>query len=82
MVAEEIKKLSGNMGYNALTHVYEDLVVSGIIDPTKVTRSALQNAGSIATMIITTEAVITDLPKKEEKPGPHLGGGMGMGEEY
>src|SRR3990167_3347212 len=79
VVAEEVKKLSGAMGYNAATDTYEDMLKSGIVDPAKVTRSALQNAASIAAMFLTTEAVITDLPKKEEPtPGHGHGGGMGM----
>ncbi len=84
VVTEEIKKLKGNVGYNALTHTYEDLVVKGIIDPTKVTRSALQNAGSIAIMLITTEAVVTDIPDKKEAASAGRGGmpGMGMGGDY
>lgn len=77
VISEEVKKHSGNFGYNALTDQYEDLVVSGIIDPTKVTRSALQNAASIASMFLTTEAVITDLPEKKEAHGG-MPGGMGM----
>jgi chaperonin GroEL len=78
VVAEEVKRRSGNEGYNAQTDTYEDLMKAGIIDPTKVTRSALQNAASIAAMFLTTECVVTDLPKKEE-PAPHgHGGGMGM----
>ena len=76
VVAEEVKKKTGNLGYNAATGKYEDLVKAGIIDPTKVTRSALQNAASIAGMFLTTEAVVTDIPKKEE-PMPPMGGGMG-----
>ncbi|MFH1620616.1 MAG: chaperonin GroEL [Patescibacteria group bacterium] len=79
VVAEEVKKLSGSEGYNALTDKYEDMLKAGIVDPTKVTRSALQNAASIAAMFLTTECVITDLPKKEEPAGGHgHGGGMGM----
>ncbi len=77
VVVEEVRKLSGNMGYNAQTEQYEDLVKAGIIDPTKVTRSALQNAASIAGMFLTTEAIITDLPKKDEPAMPPMGGGMG-----
>jgi len=77
VVAEEVKKLKGNEGYNAAKDVYEDLVKAGIVDPAKVTRSALQNAASVAAMFLTTECVITDLPKKEEPAGGH-GGGMGM----
>ncbi|MBI4433990.1 chaperonin GroEL, partial [Candidatus Uhrbacteria bacterium] len=83
VVAEEVKKREGNMGYNAEADRYEDLVVAGIIDPTKVTRTALQNAASIAALFLTTEAVVTDKPKKEEKEdgghgGMGMGGGMGM----
>ncbi len=79
VVVDEIKKHEGNYGFNAATGEYEDLVVTGIIDPTKVTRSALQNAVSAAGMLLTTEAVVTDLPKKDE-PAMPMGGGMpGMG---
>jgi chaperonin GroEL len=68
-------------GYNALTDVYEDLVASGVIDPTKVTRTALQNAASIAGLLLTTEAIIVE--KKEEKSGAPSGGpGGGMGGMY
>ncbi len=79
VVVEEVKKHNGNFGYNAASGKYEDMVVVGIIDPAKVTRSALQNAASIAGMFLTTEAVITDLPKKEEPAMPPMGGGMGGG---
>jgi len=83
VVAEKVKAGEGSFGYNALTDVYEDLVLSGVIDPAKVTRSALQNAASIAIMVITTEAAITDLPKKEEASSMPQGGGMGgMGGMY
>ncbi len=84
VVAEEVKKQNGNLGYNALEDRYEDLVVAGIIDPTKVTRSALQNAASIASMLLTTEAVVTDIPEKKEHTGaPGMGGmGGGMGMDY
>lgn len=78
VIAEEVKKQNGNMGYNAATGEYEDMVKAGIIDPTKVTRSALQNAASIAGLFLTTEAIVTDIPKKEE-PAMPAGGGMGMG---
>jgi chaperonin GroEL len=61
-----------NYGYNVLTDKYEDMVESGIIDPAKVTRSALQNATSIAAMILTTEALITDLPEKEKPAAPAM----------
>ncbi|MEN9558012.1 MAG: hypothetical protein RL141_381 [Candidatus Parcubacteria bacterium] len=83
VVAEEVKRRAGSEGYNAATDTYEDLLQSGIVDPAKVTRFALQNAASIAAMFLTTECVITDLPKKEEPAGGHDHGagmgGMGMG---
>ncbi|MBI4122290.1 MAG: chaperonin GroEL, partial [Parcubacteria group bacterium] len=66
VVAEEVKKLVGAMGYDAQANEYTDMLKAGIVDPTKVTRSALQNAVSIASMFLTTEAVITDLPEKKE----------------
>ena len=75
VVVEEVKKHEGNHGYNADTDKYEDLVKSGVVDPAKVTRSALQNAASIAGMFLTTEAVVTDIPEKKEDKMP---GGMGM----
>lgn len=79
VIVEEVKKTTGSMGYNAATDVYEDMVAAGIIDPTKVTRSALQNAASVAAMLLTTEAAITDIPEKKEEKGDHgHGGGMGM----
>lgn len=77
VVVDEIKKHEGNYGFNAQTGKYEDLVKAGIIDPTKVTRSALQNAVSVAGMFLTTEAIVTDLPKKDEPAMPPMGGGMG-----
>lgn len=77
VVVDEVKKHSGNFGFNAATGAYEDLVVAGIVDPTKVTRFALQNAVSAAGMLLTTEAVVTDLPKKEEPMGGGMPGGMG-----
>jgi chaperonin GroEL len=62
-------KKSKNWGYNAGTDTYEDLVASGVIDPTKVTRTALQNAASVASLLLTTDALVSDLPEKEEKAG-------------
>ena len=65
-------------GYNAATDTYEDLVKAGVIDPTKVVRSALQNASSIASLLLTTEAMVCDIPEeKKESPMPGGGGGMG-----
>ncbi len=78
VVVNEVKKNSGNFGFNAATGEYGDMVVQGIIDPAKVTRSALENAVSIAGMLLTTEAVVTDLPKKDEPAMPPMGG-MGGG---
>ena len=76
---------NSNIGFDAVTgEVIGDMVKAGIIDPVKVARSALQNAASVAAMLLTTEVAITDLPKKEDRmPGmPGGGGGMGMGEDY
>jgi chaperonin GroEL (HSP60 family) len=70
---------SGAPGYNALTGEYEDLVKAGVLDPTKVVRTALQNAGSIASLMLTTEALICEIP--EEKKGAPMGGGHGGGME-
>ncbi|HLO53357.1 MAG TPA: chaperonin GroEL [Saprospiraceae bacterium] len=79
VVLQEVAKSTGANGYNARTDQYEDLKKAGVIDPTKVTRVALENAGSIASMVLTTECVISD--KKEEGGGGHghppMGGGMG-----
>lgn len=77
VVVEEVKKHKGPFGYNAETGAYEDLITQGIVDPTKVTRSALQNAASIAGMLLTTEAVVTDIPEKKEATPPMPQGGMG-----
>jgi chaperonin GroEL len=67
-------------GYNALTDTYENLVTAGVIDPTKVARTALQNAASIASLLLTTEALIVE--KKEDKPAPAGPPGGGMGGMY
>jgi chaperonin GroEL len=77
VVINKIKENKGNFGYNARTDVYEDLFEAGVIDPTKVTRLALENAASIAALLLTTECVVADV--KEESPAmPPMGGG-GMG---
>ncbi len=78
VVVEEVKKRKGNEGYNVATGEYEDLVKAGIVDPKKVTRSALQNAASIAGLLLTTECLIADVPEKE-KPAPMGGGAPDMG---
>ena len=77
VVIDKVRSLSGAEGLNAATGVYEDLVKQGIIDAAKVTRSALQNAASIAALFLTTEAVIADKPEKEAAHG-HGGGGGDM----
>ena len=66
IVVQEVKRLKGNDGYNVATLVYEDLVKAGVVDPKKVTRAALQNAASIAGLLLTTECLITEAPEKEE----------------
>ncbi|PIR78539.1 MAG: chaperonin GroEL [Candidatus Magasanikbacteria bacterium CG10_big_fil_rev_8_21_14_0_10_36_16] len=77
VVVAEVKKHEGNFGFNAATGQYEDMVAAGVIDPTKVTRSALENAVSVAGMFLTTEAVVTDLPSKDDSAPSAMGGGMG-----
>ena len=79
IVVKKVKEGKGNFGYNARTEVYEDLVKAGVIDPTKVTRTALENAASVAGLLLTTEAVISEKPqdKKPEMPGGGMPGGMG-----
>lgn len=79
VVLNKVKDGSGNYGYNAATGEYGDMIAFGILDPTKVTRSALQNAASIAGLMITTEAMVAELPKKEEPAMPGGGGMGGMG---
>ncbi len=83
IVVDKVKKESGAFGYNAATDVYEDMIKAGVIDPTKVTRSALENAASIAGLLLTTQAVITDKPEDEKMPAMPPGGmGGGMGGMY
>ncbi|UBM59840.1 chaperonin GroEL [Marinilongibacter aquaticus] len=77
VVVQEVKNGKGAYGYNAREDKYEDLIKAGIIDPTKVTRLALENAASIAGLLLTTEAVVSEIP--EEKPEAPMGGGHGMG---
>jgi len=69
LIVQEVKKRKGNEGYNVATGEYVDLVKAGVVDPKKVTRSALQNASSIAGLLLTTECLVTELPEKE-KPAP------------
>ncbi len=77
IVCERVLEAKGNIGYNAATDVYEDLVKAGVIDPTKVTRTALQNASSVAILLLTSDALIADKPKKEPKKA-----GAGHGGDY
>ncbi|MGS0765411.1 chaperonin GroEL [Syntrophomonas curvata] len=80
VVVEKVKEAAQGIGYNALTGVYENMVEAGIIDPTKVTRSAVQNAASIASMVLTTEAVVSEIPNKDDmKAMAGMGGAPGMG---
>jgi chaperonin GroEL len=83
VIQKIIESKDTNFGYNAGTGVYEDLVKSGVIDPTKVTRTALQNAASISGLLLTTEAIIAEIPEKKEATGhSHGGGGGGMDGMY
>jgi chaperonin GroEL len=79
-VIEKVKNGKGSFGYNAETNVYEDLMEAGIIDPTKVVRYALQNAASVAALMLTTEAMIAEKPEETPPAMPAMppgGGGMG-----
>ena len=81
MVVNEVKAKQGNEGYNAATGEYGDMISMGILDPAKVTRTALQSAGSVAGLMITTEAMVTDQPDDgASAPAmPDMGGMGGMG---
>jgi chaperonin GroEL len=79
VVAENVKSKSFNEGYNAANGEYVDMLAAGIVDPAKVTRSGLQNAASIAGMVLTTECIVADMPEKKEAAG---GGGMGGDFDY
>ena len=74
IVCEKVAEGKGAFGYNALTNVYEDMVKAGVIDPTKVTRTALQNASSVATLLLTSDALVAEKPKKEKAPAMPQGG--------
>jgi chaperonin GroEL len=78
VICEKVIEAKGNNGYNAATGEFEDLVKAGVIDPTKVTRTALQNAASVSTLLLTSDALIADKPKEEKKKG----GGHGHGGDY
>ena len=77
VICDRVSQEKGNVGYNAATGKHEDLVKAGIIDPTKVTRTALQNAASVATLLLTSDALVAEKPKDDKKKG----GGGGMGDE-
>ena len=79
VVANRVREGEGNFGYNAATEVYGDMLEMGILDPTKVTRLALQFAASVAGLMITTECMVTDVPKKDAPAMPDMGGMGGMG---
>src|SRR6266568_2320104 len=81
IVVQRVREMKDTEGFNALTDTYEDLVKAGVIDPVKVVRSALQNASSIASLVLTTEALVCDIPE-EKKEAPMPGGGGGMGGMY
>ncbi|MGI5912516.1 MAG: chaperonin GroEL [Syntrophomonadaceae bacterium] len=76
VVVEKVKNSAQGIGYNVITGLYEDMVSAGIIDPAKVTRSAVENAASIAAMVLTTEAIVSEIPQNDKMPG--MGGGAGM----
>jgi chaperonin GroEL len=84
IVVSKVKEMKQDEGYNAGTETYEDLVKAGVIDPAKVVRSALQNASSIASLLLTTEALVSEIPeeKKEAAGGHSHGGPGGMGGMY
>jgi len=82
VISEQVKKAEGNQGFNALTNEHVDMVEAGVIDPAKVTRSALENAASIAGLLLTTEAIISEIPDDSKEAAPGGGGGGGMGGMY
>jgi chaperonin GroEL len=82
IVVQKVKDGDDDFGFNALTDKYENLVAAGVIDPAKVVRSALQNASSIASLLLTTEALIADIPEEKKEPAMPAGGPGGMGGMY
>src|SRR5688572_4413684 len=83
MVVAKVKEMESGMGFNASNETYENLIEAGVIDPTKVVRFAIQNASSIASLMLTTEAIVADIPeKKAASPMPPGGGGMGGMDDY
>jgi chaperonin GroEL len=82
ILGKVLESKEANYGFNAFSNEYEDLVKAGVLDPTKVVRTALQNAGSIASLMLTTEALVAEIPEKKEAPAPGGHGGGGMGDMY
>jgi chaperonin GroEL len=82
VLGKVLEAKDANYGYNAFSNEYEDLVKAGVLDPTKVVRTALQNAGSIASLMLTTEALVAEIPEKKEAPAMPGGHGGGMGDMY
>ena len=79
VVVEKVRSMPFNEGYNALTGTYEDLMASGIVDPAKVVRSALQDAASVASLLVTTEAMVAEAPKADGPAAPAMPDMGGMG---
>ena len=82
MVVAKVKEMESGMGFNAATDTYENLIEAGVIDPTKVVRFAIQNASSIASLMLTTEAIVADIPEKKAASPMPPGGGMGGMDDY
>ena len=80
VVLENVKKSDKGVGFDAYNEKYVDMIAAGIVDPAKVTRSALENAASVAAMVLTTESLVADKPEPPAPPAP--GGDMGMGGMY
>jgi chaperonin GroEL len=82
VVVERVKREKTNVGFDAVSENYVDMLQAGIIDPTKVTRCALQNAASVASLMLTTEVMVAEIPEKEHRMPSMPGGGMGGGDMY
>jgi len=82
IVVQKVREMKDAEGFNALTDTYEDLVKAGVIDPAKVVRSALQNSSSIASLLLTTEALVSEIPEEKKEPPMPGGHGGGMGGMY
>ncbi|HEX9933611.1 MAG TPA: TCP-1/cpn60 chaperonin family protein, partial [bacterium] len=82
VVVEALKQKTGAQGFNALTEKYEDLLLAGVIDPTKVVRIALENAASVSSLLLTTEAIVAEKPKEEKNQPMMPPGGGGYGDMY